>query len=158
MPGMPSGYKKQIRRPRNDRRGASRLVFRARFVFCGNAAALESPSRIGARKARGRRGVVRLARVGCGSGGAVARGDGAADLARQKRALRQKGGLAGIFGAFLLCVPPRAGASKRQLASRTWVRGSSSRRPGVECFTLSGVWSAAKTNLFRERVRVGAAN
>jgi len=62
---------------------------------------------------------VGIARVERGPGGAVACRDGAINLAREERALRQKRRLAGIFRAFLLCMPPCAGAGERPVGGRS---------------------------------------
>src|SRR5215469_14503260 len=89
--------------------------------------AFEISARVGAREARRRCGLGRRARVGCRAGGTTARFDGTAVVAREKRALRQEGYLAGILRTFLFRVPPRAGAGKGQLAARAWLRGTAAR-------------------------------
>src|SRR5229473_5684821 len=92
-----------------------------------------------------------------GSGVAVARGDGAIDVAREKRALRQKRRLAGIFRTFLFCVPPRAGTGERQLAAGARIRWAASGRSSVEQFALCGVPLAGKADRLGERAGTGSS-
>src|SRR6267143_414008 len=83
-------------------------------------------------------------------------GDGAADLARERRTLRRQEGLvAGVFGAFLRCLSPCVGAGERQLAAGTWLRWAASRRSGMERLALCGVPSAREADRCGERAAAG---
>src|SRR5712664_3629942 len=96
--------------------------------------------------------------MGRGPGCPVACGYGAADVAREERTLRQERRVAGVFRAFLLRVPSRAGAGERQLAARAWLRPAAAGRSGMEWFAVRRFSFAGATNGFGERTRVGEAD
>src|SRR2546425_9658769 len=102
MSELPSRNTGKICRSRNDRGRASGFVFRAGFVFSGDAAPLESAAGIGAREAGGGRSVDGRARLERGTGRAAPRRDGTAGVAGGG------GGMAGGVRGVLACLPPIA--------------------------------------------------
>jgi len=74
-------------------------------------------------------GVPRMER---GPSRTTACGDGAIDLARTEMNASTKRRLAGVFRAFLFCLPSRSGPRERQLAPGACLHRPPSRRSGME--------------------------
>src|SRR6267142_2468628 len=65
--------------------------------------------------------------------------------------------MAGIFRAFLLRVPSRAGAGERELAAGAWLRPAAARRSGMEWLAIRRFSFAGATNGSDERAAEQAA-
>src|ERR1700722_8760239 len=131
MPELPPGQRGKICRSRNDRGGASGSVFRAGFVFRGDAAALEGSRRAGGNDRQ--RSVVRRARADHGTGGRAARVNGASGGAHEGEKL------AGVFRNAVLHLPSQPNAAGTELASGARLSGAAAGRPAVERGALCGI-------------------